>query len=147
MQINMARNTTTGRVLEEMVLPALAKGGYDFTEQALIGEQVNGRKHKIDVLVENDILVSLKWQQTSGTAEQKVSFEIINLVHACTTYGFSKAYLVLGGIDSKSGEAQGGWTLRDWFLDGGMNEFMDYERYVEILLPEEFVAKANQGHL
>jgi len=143
----MARNTTTGRVLEEMILPALAKGGYDFTEQAFVGEQVNGRKHKIDVLVESDILVSLKWQQSSGTAEQKVAFEIINLVHACTKYNFSKAYLVLGGIDSKSGDAQGGWTLRKWFLEGGMSEFVNYKQYVEILLPEEFVAKANRSHL
>ena len=146
----MTRNTTTGRVLEETVLPSLLKSGYNFTEQAQIGEKVNGRAHKVDVKVETqhgDVLVSLKWQQTSGTAEQKVPFEVINLIHACKTYNFSKAYLVLGGINSKPGNRQGGWTLREWYLDGGLNEFLNHEKYVEILLPEDFIAKANRGIL
>jgi hypothetical protein len=146
----MPRNTTTGRVLEEMVIPSLIRGGYSFTEQADVGKKVNGRKHKVDVMVngqQGDILISLKWQQSSGTAEQKVPFEVINLIHACKTHGFSKAYLVLGGVDSKPGEAQGGWTLRKWYLSGALKEFIDYEQCVDILLTEDFVVKANQGAL
>ena len=81
----VSRNTKTGQVLEKMVLPSLKEGGYLFKEQANIGEKPNGRAHKVDVLIkdeEKNILLSLKWQQTNGTAEQKVPFEIINLLYA-----------------------------------------------------------------
>jgi hypothetical protein len=38
-------------------------------------------RHFVDVIAEKDgkrFLVSLKWQQVSGTAEQKVPFEVIS---------------------------------------------------------------------
>jgi hypothetical protein len=59
-----------------------------------------GRRHFVDVIAERDgkrFLVSLKWQQVSGTAEQKVPFEVISLADAVNKNGFTKAYLVLGG--------------------------------------------------
>ena len=59
--------------MEAMVLPALANGGYYYETQVLIGERPNGRRHFLDVLAkdddDNEYLVSLKWQQVSGTAE------------------------------------------------------------------------------
>ena len=58
----MSRNTGTGQLLEKMILPALEKGGYNFKEQARIGDKPNGRAHKIDVLIkdgEKNILLSL----------------------------------------------------------------------------------------
>ena len=84
--MSAARNTRTGGVLEAMVLPALANGGYYYETQVLIGERPNGRRHFLDVLAkdvdDNEYLVSLKWQQVSGTAEQKVPYEIICLAEA-----------------------------------------------------------------
>ena len=52
------------------------------------------------------ILVSLKWQQTSGTAEQKVPFEVMCLSDAVRDGHGDRAHLVLGGD---------GWTLRDYY--------------------------------
>ena len=43
------------------------------------------------------VLVSMKWQETSGTAEQKVPFEVLCLADAVREYGCASAYLVLGG--------------------------------------------------
>jgi len=43
---------------------------------------LGGGRHIIDVLAEKDgrrFLVSLKWQQSSGTAEQNVPFEVLCL--------------------------------------------------------------------
>lgn len=37
----------------------------------------------------------MKWQQVSGTAEQKVPFEVICLMEAVATGAYQKAYLVL----------------------------------------------------
>lgn len=50
------------------------------------------------------ILVSMKWQQTSGTAEQEVPFEVLCLAEAVRQGLADVSYLVLGGA---------GWTLRD----------------------------------
>lgn len=80
------RDTGTGAVLEAMVLPALRRGGYLTQTQVLIGQRWGGGRHLIDVLAQDKdggkLLVSVKWQQVSGTAEQKVPFEAICLAEA-----------------------------------------------------------------
>ena len=140
--MSAARNTRTGGVLEAMVLPALANGGYYYETQVLIGERPNGRRHFLDVLAkdddDNEYLVSLKWQQVSGTAEQKVPYEIICLAEAIQKEPGRKAYLVLGGS---------GWSLRDYFLAGGLNRHLVHADLVTLIDLENFVALANQGRL
>lgn len=139
--MSKARETTTGRVLEEMVLPALRRSGYSFTEQTHVGCRPNGRKHKVDVIATKagiSVLVSMKWQETSGTAEQKVPFEVLCLADAVRQMGLATAYLVLGGP---------GWTLRDWYVSGALKtRLVDVDK-VHVLTLETFVAKANQGKL
>ena len=81
----MARNTRTGGVLERMVLPALEQGGYTWRAQVKTGAAAWVRRHFVDAVAEKDdlkYLVSVKWQQVSGTAEQKVPFEVICLAEA-----------------------------------------------------------------
>ena len=137
----MGRETTTGRVLEEMILPALRRAGYTFTEQAQVGCRPNGRKHRIDVIATKDgrsVLVSMKWQEASGTAEQKVPFEVLCLADAVRERGYESAYLVLGGP---------GWTLRDWYVSGALRERLKDVDAVVVLTLEMFVAKTNQGKL
>src|SRR2546425_618420 len=108
------RNTRTGSVLEAMILPALAQGGYSYTSQQVIGKRFGGGRHIVDAIAEKNsqkYLISLKWQQTGGTAEQKVPFEVISLAEVVMTEEFDKAYLVLGGE---------GWTLRDFYVSGDL---------------------------
>ncbi len=85
-------------------------------------------------------LISLKWQQVSGTAEQKVPFEAICLAEAVRTgkEQYHKAYLVLGGD---------GWSLRKFYLEGGLNAHLQHSDLVEFRSLESFVALANQGQL
>ncbi|MCI0400051.1 MAG: hypothetical protein L0Y67_03950 [Gammaproteobacteria bacterium] len=139
----MPRNTGTGWVLESMIGPALQMGGYKATRQKQIGPRPSGRRHVVDYLAvkgDKKLLVSLKWQQVSGTTEQKVPFEVICLVHAMKQdpNNYSMAYLVLGGD---------GWSLRDFYVNGGLAEYIDYEDYVRIVTLEQFVALANKGSL
>ena len=137
----MSRNTNTGGVLEAMVLPALQRGGYQCEKQVVIGSRPGGRAHKVDAVASKDgvqILVSLKWQQVSGTAEQKVPFEVICLAEVVNARSFDKAYLVLGGD---------GWTLRDYFVSGALNGHLIHADKVNIVTLERFVALANQGEL
>jgi PD-(D/E)XK nuclease superfamily protein len=137
------RDTRTGSVLENMVRHALDLGGYSQTPQRVIGSRPGGGKHKVDVLASKagrTVLVSLKWQQVSGTAEQKVPFEVICLAEAVRESNgtFDKAYLVLGGE---------GWTLREFFVGGGLQRHLKYGELVEIMTLESFVGRANAGRL
>src|SRR5262245_22859405 len=105
------RDTGTGGVLEAMVIPSLERGGYSCSKQQQIGLRIGGGRHFVDVIGEKNgrkILVSLKWQQVGGTAEQKVPFEVICLAEAVLAGAFQKAYLVLGGE---------GWKLRNFYIN------------------------------
>ncbi len=139
-----ARKTTTGGVLEKMVLHALKHGGYTHQSQVRIGRRPGGGSHVVDVVATDGkgrrYLVSLKWQQTSGTAEQKVPFEAICLadVIANRPSEFHAAYIVLGGD---------GWTLRNFYVGGGLTKHLTHGRVVKIVTLEAFVAAANSGKL
>ncbi|HEY2485960.1 MAG TPA: PD-(D/E)XK nuclease superfamily protein [Candidatus Binataceae bacterium] len=108
----MGRNTNTGAVLENMVLPALKRGGYSYRKQVVVGARPGGGKHKVDLVAEKsgqEFLISMKWQQSSGTAEQKVPFEIICLAEAVgETPSYKRGYAVLGGP---------GWTVREYYVE------------------------------
>jgi hypothetical protein len=137
------RDTRTGAVMEAMVLPALERGGYEYFRQIDIGERLGGGKHVVDLVAYNDVgrgfLVSLKWQQTSGTAEQKVPYEAMCLIDAVLAEPerYEKAYLVLGGPS---------WTLRKFYTER-LLEYLRHEDLLSILTLEEFVARANRGLL
>jgi len=106
--------------------------------------RLGGRRHFVDAVAESGsgkrFLVSLKWQQVSGTAEQKVPYEVICLSEAVLGSGgeFAKAYLVLGGE---------GWSLREFFVKGGLQKHLAHAEFVTIISLEGFVAKANRGEL
>lgn len=137
----MIRNTNTGAVLEQMVLPALAYGGYTARSQVLTGARPGGGPHKVDALAEKDgvrIIISLKWQQSSGTAEQKVPFEVMCLADAVREGLATRAYLVLGGS---------GWKLRPYFTSGALKEHLVHAGLVQVVSFEDFVALANGGKL
>lgn len=98
----------------------------------------------VDLVASDDkgrsVLVSVKWQQVSGTAEQKVPYEVISLARALESAGgiHARAYLVLGGK---------GWTLRDFYTSGGLSTYMQGTEKVEIITLEDFIAKANRRQL
>lgn len=136
-------STRTGGVLEDMVLPALRHGGYECRAQVTIGRRLGLGAHKVDVIATKDgrsVLISVKWQQVSGTAEQKVPFEVICLLHAMdeSPGSYAKAYVVLGGE---------GWTLRGFYTSGGLINYISYADKVEILTLEGFIGRANSGRL
>ncbi len=138
------RDTSTGYVLEQMIIPSLEHGGYTYEPQYNIGRRLGGGRHVVNVLAKdsegNKIIISLKWQQVSGTAEQKVPFEAMCLAETILSSqsAYKKAYLVLGGE---------GWRLRDFYTGGGLDKHLSYSNLVDIVTLEGFIAKANQGEL
>ena len=135
------RNTSTGAVLEAMVLPALDRGGYTYQTQVRVGTRCGGGVHKADAVARKgseQILISLKWQQVGGTAEQKVPFEVMCLADAVRNGDAQRACLVLGGD---------GWTLRDYYTSGGLGEHLKFADLVRVVTLEAFIRMANNGQL
>jgi hypothetical protein len=124
-----------------MVLPALEEGGYAWRAQVKLGQRLGCGAHFVDAIAEKNglkYLVSVKWQQVSGTAEQKVPFEVICLAEALAAGEYAKAYVVLGGE---------GWKLRQFYTAGGLKKYLNFAEAVEVVTLEGFVARANQGKL
>lgn len=124
-----------------MILPALARGGYSYTQQVQLGTRCGGGVQKVDAVAArggDTILVSLKWQQTGGTAEQKVPFEVMCLADAVRAGHAARAYLVLGGD---------GWTLRDYYVSGALVDHLVHARLVRVVTLEAFVRLANNGEI
>jgi hypothetical protein len=124
-----------------MILPALKRGGYDYRTQTVIGTRCGGGTHKVDAVAtkgEQEIIISLKWQQTGGTAEQKVPFEVMCLADAARERSAHHAYLVLGGD---------GWTLRDYYTSGALADHLIHADKVRVVTLEAFVRLANNGQL
>jgi hypothetical protein len=137
----MARKTTTGLVFEQSVALALQHGGFHTMFQQHVGNRLGGGKHMVDIVAtkgSQKILVSLKWQQTSGTAEQKVPYEFLCLASAVQQDPtVSGAYLVLGG---------NGWTKREFFVND-LATWISGTHEVQVIEGNDFIAAANQGKL
>lgn len=124
-----------------MILPALDHGGYTYEKQQTVGSRPGGRVHKVDAVVRSDaerIAVSLKWQQTGGTAEQKVPFEVMCLADTVRAGLVNRAYLVLGGD---------GWTLRDYYVSGALRSHLIHSDVVKVVTLEAFIRLANSHAL
>ncbi|OKH11066.1 PD-(D/E)XK nuclease superfamily protein [[Limnothrix rosea] IAM M-220] len=147
----MARDTSTGKVFEQTVLPALEHANYRYRKQVYIGRKPNGRKHIVDLVIykgdRSKILVSKKWQQANGTAEEKIPFEVIMLARACKQYGYQSAYLVLGGTEDNHRLGTTGWTLREWYLSGELSRWITDENLVKIVGFENFLACINRHNI
>lgn len=124
-----------------MILPSLKRGGYESRLRVKIGQRLGCGAHFVDVIAEKSdrkYLISLKWQQVSGTAEQKIPFEVMCLAEALESGEYQKAYVVLGGE---------GWKLRQFCVSGGLEKFLTGTEKVSLITLEHFVALANKGRL
>lgn len=124
-----------------MVLPALERSGYAYQRQVLAGTRCGGGVHKIDAIATRDgqrTIVSLKWQQTGGTAEQKVPFEVMCLAEAVRAGHADRAYLVLGGD---------GWSLRNYYTSGALSAHLVHAGLVHVVTLEAFIRLANNGQI
>ena len=126
-----------------MVLPALELGGYEAQRSVHIGSRLGVARHLIDILATGADgrahLISLKWQQVQGTAEQKIPFEAISLINIMLRDDrFHRAHLVL---------SDDGWKYKEFYLSGGLNPYLTNPDLVHIASLEAFVRKANQRRL
>ena len=147
----MPRNTNTGKVAEQFLTPSLERGGYSFQYQKRIDNGNLNKKHLyLDYYLKINSIrigVEIKWQQTSGTTEQKIPYAIIQLLNLIKNDIIDKAYIVLGGLDFDDPVGKGGWTLRQYYFSGELNNFINYKDKINIVSPEQFTSLANDRGL
>lgn len=137
--------TRTGSTLEVMVEAVLLKNSYAVLKQQLVGSKPGGGRHKVDLVGMRPngtkFLVSLKWQQTAGSAEEKVPFEVIKLLHALRENpAFDKAYIVVGGDGFSPGLVQ-------FYLSDEFRSYIRESQKIEILTLNDVITRANKGNL
>lgn len=105
----MTRDTTTGshfeNIVESVIKRSCEKYNLIANPQVFVGYKPGGGRHKIDweIIDKNDEnirgLISCKTQNTSGTAEEKLVYEVIKLLHAMKIDSrYRHSWIVLGGV-------------------------------------------------
>ncbi len=150
------RGTRTGKILEDMIKTALVNNGYGVCEQKTISTALFGNRYIADFVVSysrkdenkcdmnaiDKIIISCKWQQVSGTAEQKLLYEIASLIEIIKNSegGYKKAYVVLGGHGFSN-------HAKKYLLSQKHREILKDGELVEVLDLEEITAKINRKEL
>ena len=115
----VSRDTTTGSnyeaIIEMCIKRSCEKNNLETLSQANVGIKPGGGRHRVDweVIDKADPnsrgLISCKFQGTSGTAEEKMAYEVIKLLHAMKLDSrYKKSWIIMGGE---------GWST-------GMREFI-----------------------
>ncbi len=108
------RDTTTGSNYEQIIEICLSrsceKNALGKIRQSSVGNKPGGGKHRVDwelySLANHEIrgLISCKFQKSSGTAEEKIAYEVIKLLHTMEADPrFIKSWIVMGGDGWSSG--------------------------------------------
>ncbi len=140
------RGTRSGSTLEIAIEAALANNHYDIAKQQSIGTKPDGGRHRVDIVATRPngtkFLMSLKWQQVGGSAEEKVPYEVIKLLHSLRENkdAYDRAYIVIGG---------GGWgeALLEFYLSEEFRSYIRESDRIEILKMNEALKRANQATL
>ncbi len=134
------RDTGTGRNYEMLIAAALAIGKLEWQQQADVGLAPTGKRHRVDYVAwkpgepDRKVLVSCKVQNTSGTAEEKLPFEIIKLLYTMQQHPeYVKAYLIMGGTGFDARMVQ--------FVRNGLKDFIRSAEAVTILNTDELITK------
>jgi hypothetical protein len=102
------RDTTTGSNYEQIIEMCLSrsceKNELGKISQSTVGKKPGGGNHRIDweifKLADTSTrgLISCKFQKSSGTAEEKIAYEVIKLLHTMKEDSrFKKSWIVMGG--------------------------------------------------
>ena len=139
------RDTTTGSsyesVIEMCIKRSCEKNDLTAIAQSTIGEKPGGGKHRIDWEIfqnshpDHRGLISCKFQGTSGTAEEKIAYEVIKLLHAMKIdTRYKKSWIIMGGDGWSTGiRAFVNYNLQEWIPE--MSE------KIEILTTDQLLNK------
>ena len=115
------RDTTTGSnyesIIEMCIKRSCEKNDLSAFPQSTVGDKPGGGRHRVDWEIfrttEPNLrgLISCKYQGTSGTAEEKIAYEVIKLLYSMKMDPrYKKSWIIMGGE---------GWSP-------GMREFVNF---------------------
>lgn len=150
MATTASRDTTTGTLNEKEIEKFLVENFEDAVKcQVNVGKKRNDSLHIVDILIGGETytpkgkkrpisnhkggkLISLKYQEVAGTAENKIVFEVMILQDAIDDYGYESAVIVLCGDN--------GWTWKEEYLSERFKKRMKLlGPNVNIMSQEEFL--------
>ena len=115
--------TTTGHILEQMILPALAQGGYTVQTQVDVGKRPSGRRHRIDILAQDQhgrrFLIAVRSIPRSISDSPRTYVHTILLHHARRRpHPVDQAVVlaILGRVAKWFSAAASGCRSRSWIL-------------------------------
>jgi hypothetical protein len=138
------RDTTTGSnyeaIIEMCIKRSCEKNELTAIPQATVGDKPGGGKHRVDWEIfrtsEPNIrgLISCKFQGTSGTAEEKIAYEVIKLLHSMKIDSrYKKSWIIMGGEGWSSG-------MRG-FVNEHLSEWIpEMKDKVEILTTDQLIS-------
>lgn len=114
--------TTSGKVLEEIIVPIAERNGYEIDTQARLSPGVGGGQHWLDALVTapngDKVALSLKWQAGPGSVDEKVPYEIVKLLTLKDRLPeIKRAYIIIGGKGFRP-------RLLKFYRDGEISPFI-----------------------
>jgi hypothetical protein len=138
------RDTTTGSnyeaIIEMCIKRSCEKNELTAISQSTVGDKPGGGKHRVDWEIfrtsEPNIrgLISCKFQGTSGTAEEKIAYEVIKLLHSMKIDSrYKKSWIIMGGEGWSSG-------MRG-FVNDHLSEWIpEMKDKVEILTTDQLIS-------
>ncbi len=138
------RDTTTGSnyeaIIEMCIKRSCEKNQLTAVPQATVGEKPGGGKHRVDWEIyrttEPDFrgLISCKFQATSGTAEEKIAYEVIKLLYSMKIDPrYKKSWIIMGGE---------GWSkgMRE-FVNNHLSEWIpEMKEKIEIFTTDQLIS-------
>jgi len=128
--------TLSGKRFEACIWAALVEAGFEVETQVRIGMRAGSLKeHMIDFVARRKgktLLVSTKWQNSTGSVEEKVPWEVLCLNHALRGNELSAGFIVLGGK---------GWSLRNYFTSPEFRAAMNISPKLNVATFETFMGR------
>jgi hypothetical protein len=138
------RDTTTGSnyeaIIEMCIKRSCEKNELTAISQATVGDKPGGGKHRVDWEIyrtsdpDSRGLISCKFQGTSGTAEEKIAYEVIKLLYSMKMDPrYKKSWIIMGG-EGWSGGMRG-------FVNNHLSEWIPAMiNKVEILTTDQLIS-------
>lgn len=125
----------SGEIFERQVLELLKSQGWDVDKSISLGKRLGKKsEYKVDLVAGNEsscIAISCKYQDTPGTAIDKIPYEYMSLLHAVEKNNISKGYIVVFGK-----ELEGQHILNSGLFE--MAEYMRVSPKVVVVTLQEF---------
>ena len=123
--------TTSGKVLEDIIVPIARRNGYEIDTQARLGPGLGGGQHWLDGLVKtptgDQIALSLKWQAGPGSVDEKVPYEIVKLLTLMdNNASIKRAYIIIGGKGFRT-------RLLSYYRSGEISKYIPSAHLIRIV--------------